>query len=807
MSSAKRVASRRVPMPLLIASSIAICLLAVAGAAVAFQQREEESSSISNSNSPPPLVRVNAAAPAATPHKPDPATVDAKPDAPAKPAPVITAGHQRMLDALEEVRQHMGDNPFFPTNETEKIRAELSLLQPGINDSRRTEQLLKLAVHELKLGQETESIDHFLEAYKMLPEPRNDLNARTAAFWIGVAYLRFAETQNCCARNTPDSCLLPIRGQGIHTQREGSEAAIEYFSHVLQHEPAGSLNYNNALWLLNIAHMTLGDYPDGVPAQYRIPTTWLESEEPFPRFFNVASKAKLNPLNSAGGIIIDDFNNDDYLDVFVSDMDPEGQTRLWLNQRDGTFRDVTNEAGLKGLYGGLNCIQTDFNNDGHLDVFILRGGWMGDDGQHPNSLLRNNGDGTFTDITYDSGLGEQYYPTQTASWADFDGDGDLDLFVGNELSLQITAPCQLFRNNGDETFTDVAREARVTNDRFAKGVIWGDYNHDGRPDIYVSNLDADNRLYHNNGDGTFTDVAPKLGVTKPYDGFPAWFWDFDNDGSLDLYVSSYVASAGHLAADALGGKTKVPTQRLYRGDGGGGFQDVTERARLDDVNAPMGANFGDLDGDGFLDFYLGTGRPEYWELMPNVMYRNRGGVDFANVTTAGGFGSLQKGHGIAFADIDHDGDQDVFSQLGGAYPGDKYYNALYENPGFGSHFLTVKLVGVKSNRAAIGARIRAEIIEAGQVRSVYRHVNSGGSFGANPLRQTLGLGKAEKIARLEIFWPTTGVTQTFTDIPLNAAVRITEDEKRWEPIQVDRFTIGGASAEGNSTAAKMPSAR
>jgi hypothetical protein len=190
----------------------------------------------------------------------------------------------------------------------------------------------------------------------------------------------------------------------------------------------------------------------------------------------------------------------------------------------------------------------------------------------------------------------------------------------------------------------------------------------------------------------------------------------------------------------------------------------------------MGANFGDLDNDGWLDFYLGTGYPSYDGLIPNVMYRNRGGTGFSDVTTAGGFGHLQKGHGVAFADFDHDGDQDVFEQMGGAYPGDAFANVLYENPGFGNHWIAVKLVGVRSNRSGIGARIRVGIVDQGRPRSIYRWVDSGGSFGGNPLRQHFGLGQVEKIEAIDIYWPTTGVSQTFRDVAVDQLVEITEGE-------------------------------
>lgn len=193
----------------------------------------------------------------------------------------------------------------------------------------------------------------------------------------------------------------------------------------------------------------------------------------------------------------------------------------------------------------------------------------------------------------------------------------------------------------------------------------------------------------------------------------------------------------------------------------------------------MGANFGDLDNDGFLDFYLGTGYPPYFALMPNLMYRNRAGESFADVTTAGGFGNLQKGHAVVFADLDRDGDQDVFAQMGGALAGDRFHNSLYQNPGFGNRWVNVELTGVRSNRSAIGARIRVQVLEEGKSRSIYKHVNSGGSFGANSLEQTIGLGKAERIELLEVYWPTSDVTQTFRDVPMDRSLHVLEGSERF----------------------------
>ena len=223
---------------------------------------------------------------------------------------------------------------------------------------------------------------------------------------------------------------------------------------------------------------------------------------------------------------------------------------------------------------------------------------------------------------------------------------------------------------------------------------------------------------------------------------------------------------------------------LYRGDGKGGFRNVGAGMGLGSGTLmTMGANFGDLDLDGFLDFYLGTGNPSYESVVPNRMFWNRGGKRFADVTFSGGFGHLQKGHGIAFADLDRDGDQDVFAEIGGAYPGDAFGNALFRNPGFGNHWITLKLAGVRSNRPGIGARIRCDVTEDGKRRSIHRHVGSGGSFGANPLSQTLGLGRATRVDVLEVYWPTSDRTQTFRDVPVDARFRVTEGDDRLAPLE------------------------
>ena len=729
-----------------------------------------------------------------------------------------TTSHQRMLTLLKQIADQTAENNYIGEGMAHQLRRHLANLPVNASDLNRWRLHTELGEAELRLGNEAAAIDQLTQAGKLLPQLKGQLSPLTAnqtLFRLAVAYLRHGETQNCCPDqigtvSSPDSCILPLRDGGIHTQQEGSLQAITYLTEVLRNTTVELPLHLEARWLLNIAYMTVGGYPARVPKPYLLPSAAFQSAEEMPRFTNIAPHLGLDTFDLSGGAIIDDFDNDNYLDIVVSTWDPAGQIRFFRNNKDGTFSDQTEQRGLLGLYGGLNLVQGDYDNDDDVDILVLRGAWLEAAGQHPNSLLRNNGDGTFTDVTFDAGLGEVHYPTQTASWGDYDNDGDLDLYIGNESTEAFNAPCQLFRNNGNGTFSDVAAAAGVQNYSFTKSVIWGDYNADRLQDLYVSNFKGVNRLYRNNGNGTFTDVAEQLDIALPMRSFPAWFWDFDNDGTLDLYVSAYSAGISHLAANALGisiysasaaGVDSTTTYHnrpdlsedglahLYRGDGPGSFEEVGEPYHLVQPNAPMGSNFGDLDNDGYLDFYVGTGYPDYKNLMPSLMYRNRRGIGFVDVTYAGGVGHLQKGHAVVFADLDNDGDQDIFEQMGGAFPGDGYSNVLYENPGFGAHFLTIKLVGVHSNRSAIGARIHAKIIENGERRSIYKHVNSGGTFGANPLRQTIGLGTAEKIETLEIFWHTTGLTQTFRDVPLDQFILITEGETQYTTIPLKKLKL------------------
>ena len=706
-------------------------------------------------------------------------------------------GHARMVQLLAQIAARTP--PGYPwVQDLEGARRALSEEPQDLDLEKKLLARVSLARKERLLGNTQKAIDLFRQAYEMtpdLPVAKRAGYLGILAFDLGVSYLRLGENQNCLALHTGDVCILPLSASAVHRNPEGSRNAILYFESIVRGTPKSAPIHISSKWLLNLAYMTVGEYPGGVPPDVLIGPHHFSSKVKFPRFRNVAPRLGLDVRDLAGGAVVEDLDNDGDLDILTSSFDVRGSLRLYRNNQDGSFTERTQQAGLAGLTGGLNLIQADYDNDGDVDILVLRGAWLDIYGLQPNSLLRNNGSLTFTDVTFEAGLGEVHCPTQTASWADYDNDGDLDLYVGNETTETQSCPSQLFRNEGDGSFVDVARKAGVRSLGWTKGVIWGDYDGDRFPDLYISNFQGDNRLFRNNRDGSFTDVAALAGVTGPRSSFPSWFWDFDNDGVLDLMVNSSQMPLGmgppdiwYVAASHLGLQHPADEPRLYRGDGRGGFRDVSGQLGLKRVTLPMGANFGDLDNDGYLDFYLGTGYPGLEGLVPNVMYWNKQGKAFRDVTYAGGFGHLQKGHGVAFADIDNDGDQDVFQQMGGFLPGDPYHNALFLNPGFKNHWITLELEGTRSNRSAIGARIRLVLDEAGISRSIYRWVNSGGTFGASPFRQEIGVGQAQRILRIQIDWPS-GSSQEFQDVEVDQFLRVREGEKNYSRLTRQGFQL------------------
>jgi len=644
----------------------------------------------------------------------------------------------------------------------------------------------------LELGREEEAITLFEDLLNKLPAQLID-NRKLVMKDLAIACLRLGERQNCIYNHTGESCIFPIANGGIHVNKRGAEKAIELYQALLKYDPTDL----ESRWLLNIAYMAIGQYPEKVPAPYLIKVAETDSDHAVKPFTDVATNIGLNVKNMAGGSIIDDFNNDGYPDIVTSSWGLQEGMHYFINNTDGTFSDASASSGLKDLTGGLNIVQTDYNNDGLKDVFVLRGAWKGKYGKEPNSLLKNNGDGTFTDVTRQAGL-LSFYPTQTATWADFNNDGWLDVFIGNETSTNGDYnPCELYLNNKNGTFTEVASKAGCAVIGFVKGVTSGDYDNDGLTDIFISTLGGKKILLKNEGtsNGTihFKDVSQQTGVgANDARTFTTWFWDYDNDGWLDILVCGYEfykSLSWYTAAEAL----NMPVGNsgrifLFHNKHDGTFEDVSEKSGLCTIAFAMGGNFGDIDNDGYSDFYLGTGNPQYTSLVPNKMFRNINGTRFADVTASSRTGNLQKGHGVSFVDLDNDGNEDVYIDMGGAYVGDAYDNALYLNPGqSNNHYINISLEGVSCNRSAIGARIKLTFTENGSTRSVYRDVNSGGSFGSNPLMQHLGIGQATAIDQIEIKWPGSNAVQTIKNLPADKNIKIKQGDNHFAVSQLKRF--------------------
>jgi len=581
---------------------------------------------------------------------------------------------------------------------------------------------------------------------------------------LGAAYLHWSEMENGIYHDNTDLDIFPpLHPRESFKKTEESKLAIKYFVEFLQHQPDDL----EVRWLLNLAYVTLGEYPSGVPAAYLIPENDFASKQEVGRFTDVAPAAGLNIFRSAGGVIVDDFDNDDLLDVVVSSQDMCDPIHFFHNNGDGTFTDRTKEAGMLDQLGGLNIVEADYNNDGCMDILILRGGW-----EFPQriSLLQNNCNGTFTDVTDASGLGSTLVASQSAAWADIDNDGFLDLFIASE-----NGPAKLFRNKGDGTFEEISHTAGIDQTAFNKGVTAGDYDRDGYMDFYVSNQNGPGFLYHNNGNLTFTEVGRQAGVQAPAYSFATWFFDFDNDGWPDLLVDNFLPSVSESVKTYVGGTHNADSMRLYRNRHDGTFEDITKQAGLDKVYMPMGANFGDIDNDGYLDVYLGMGAPSYTAMFPHLLLRNDQGKSFVDVSASSGTGEIHKGHGIAFADLTRHGREDIVAEIGGAIPGDKHTMRVFANPGNRNNWLNVRLVGVKTNREAFGAQIHVTVRNGNSPpRSIYRTVGQTSSFGANPIEQNIGLGPDARDVTLDIDWPTSKTRQHFTAVAVDQFIQIKE---------------------------------
>ncbi len=527
---------------------------------------------------------------------------------------------------------------------------------------------------------------------------------------------------------------------------------------------ADPLNERARYWLWLTAKK-MGTYPAFVPEDCRMEVT-AGYDKPIVEFTDIAARIGLDKTSAGRGIAIFDYDNDGYLDIMICAA--HGGCTLYHNNGDGTFTDVSISSGVDKLVNTFAITAGDYNNDGFVDVYITRLGFYSGEGE----LLRNNGDGTFTIVTKEAGL-SSWGPGFSPSWVDYDGDGLLDLFIANNIGglFDRKTPNRLFHNNGDGTFTETTEQAGLKTLWPTIGCSWGDYDNDGRPDLFLSNAMGRSQLYHNNGDGTFTDVSDKAGVTESCFGTAAAWWDYDNDGWPDIaqFVWSDHEDVIHTMRFGESPADGVP-MRVYHNNRDGTFTEVGRDLGLNGCWGTMSANVADVNNDGYMDVVLGNGSPKMDRLDPMVLMEFNG-VRFRNTTFAAGLAYRGKSHGVNMADLFGDGRMSILVASGGQYPGDLLTTSVYYPNRLAGNYVNVRLVGVKSNRSAIGARIA---VKAGG-RWQYREISGGSNFGCLPLEQHFGLASYQTIEALEIRWPS-GLKQNFEALPINKTYEFTEGQ-------------------------------
>lgn len=443
-------------------------------------------------------------------------------------------------------------------------------------------------------------------------------------------------------------------------------------------------------------------------------------------FTDVTSEAGV-PADSYGsrGVCWGDYNNDLLEDFYVSSS--YGVNILYKNNGDGTFADVTHAAGVDDPGASNGVAWGDYNNDGCMDLYVSNFG--------ENTLFRNNCDGTFTDFTEEAGVGD-YGSGEAVTWADYNNDGYLDIYIVN-----LGEPNVLYRNNGDETFSDVSSSAGVDDWRLGENAAWADYDNDGFQDVYISNRDR-NTLYHNEGDGTFTDVSIEAGVADWGHGHGIAWGDYNKDGLLDLYLVN-----------------RQKPNVLYRNNGDGTFTDVAPEAGVDDNELyTVGTQFLDFDNDGDLDIYNTSA-------ATNRLFSNNNDGTFTDVTDLAGVGDYGRlGNGMAWGDYNNDGYPDIYVvnwEDGCAL----FRNNLHEN-----NWIKLKLTGTESNRSATGTRIEVRVGDDVQVGEV----NGGSGFlSQNSMIAHFGLGQVPSVDEITIRWPS-GIVTVLEDVAVNQVLEIEE---------------------------------
>ncbi|MBV9622467.1 MAG: VCBS repeat-containing protein [Acidobacteria bacterium] len=505
------------------------------------------------------------------------------------------------------------------------------------------------------------------------------------------------------------------------------------------------------------------------------------------------------------GVCVADFDGDGWQDIyFVNGRDLYNRgirvrNALYHNNGDGTFTDVTDKAGVAGTGYGLGCVWGDFDNDGFPDLFVTQYG--------RNVLYHNNRDSTFTDVTDKAGVAGLESGTlfhSGATFFDYDRDGYLDLYVGGYVALEPDGPryCNigavrsscpptsyrgsadaLYHNNRDGTFTNVSQMTRILQPQ-GKNLSVGaaDYDNDGWPDLFVANDSLEAYLYHNDQGKTFREIAAPSGMAYATNGrimaaMCISLGDYDNDGWLDLYISDFQGSSDH----------------LWHNDGRGSFDEISDQAGITGPTRDVlsfGGGFLDYDNDGWLDLFIANGHvyPEIEQASPgthykqmNSLFHNQGNGKFVETGKLTGIASepARAARGVAFVDLDNDGFLDIVVANNGDPP------TLLHNEGNGDHFLNLRLAGTRSNRDAMGARVR---IVAGGMSQI-REISGGGSYlSQNDLRAHFGLGNATQAEMVEVRWPS-GKTDRFQNVAANKFYYLEEGQTQ---LQLQQFSNSNA---------------
>jgi tetratricopeptide (TPR) repeat protein len=529
-------------------------------------------------------------------------------------------------------------------------------------------------------------------------------------------------------------------------------------------------------WLLKVALDRWEGSSIRLPDSMTFPATETKVENPpLLSFTDMAPELGVNRKDGNGTCAFGDFSGDGKPDLVLAGSGLFLAAYQW---EGGKFREVTEAVGLAKVQSAYSLNLVDYDNDGKLDLFLSLNGW---NGPMRDRLLRNVG-GRFEDVSAGSGVDDPGSGF-VSLWGDLDGDGLLDLVVANGVLKDGSIP-QIYRNLGAGKFANVTTEAGVKEPRTygTIGAALGDYDRDGDLDIFFNGLtNSPNRLYRNDGGFKFTEVTRQAGLAQQplHNGFVAFFVDYNNDAWPDLLVTSLAPWEAVLEGlkrtyrvlDASG--IHADATRLFRNNKDGSFSDVTLAAGLHRPMGTMGAGVADLDNDGWIDFYFGTGDPQLSRLEPNRFFRNNGDGTFSDLTTVVGWARPgNKGHGACFIDVDEDGDLDAYTQLGGHYPGDHAENAFYRNlKGNQNNWLEIDLVGTKTNRFGVGVTI---VVKAGNL-TVHREVKGSEGFGAtSPYRVHFGLGDHTKIDSIEVFWGTR--VMRLPGVRANQLLTIREDE-------------------------------